>query len=76
MPPLPPDTFAQPVLPSADCCHWIVPVEPLTVIDVLVPLQTVANAAAAVPPTLNPFTVTNAEVLDAEVQTPLVTKAL
>ena len=54
----------------------MVPVEPLTVIDVLVPLQTVANAAAAVPPTLNPFTVTNAEVLDAEVQTPLVTKAL
>ena len=53
----------------------MVPVEPLTVMVVIDPLQIVA-AAAAVPPTLAPLTVTNALVLDAETQTPLVTSAL
>jgi hypothetical protein len=54
----------------------MVPVEPLTVMVVIDPLQIVAAAAAAVPPTLATLTVTNALVLDAETQTPLVTSAL
>ena len=33
--PLPPVTVAQPVDPSADCCHWMVPVLPLNVTVVL-----------------------------------------
>ena len=74
MAPLPPVTFAQ-ELPSADCCHWMVPVEPLTVIVVPEPVQTLAAVAAAVPPTLVALTDTEAVVLVASVQTPLVTIA-
>ena len=53
-----------------------VAVSPVNDMVVLEPLQTVAKVAVAVPPTLTPFTVTNAELLDAGAQTPLVTTAL
>jgi hypothetical protein len=56
--PLPPVTLAQPVLPSGDCCHWIVPVLPLTLTVVLLPLHTVEAVAVAVPPTEVGLTVT------------------
>ena len=51
VPPLPPVTVAHPVLPSADCCHCMVPVYPLTVMVVLLAEQIVAAVAVAVPPT-------------------------
>jgi hypothetical protein len=54
----------------------MLPIEPLTVMVVVDPLQTVAAAAAAAPPTLSGFTVTNELLLTAEAQTPLVTSAL
>ena len=54
----------------------MLPIEPLTVMVVVDPLQTVAAAAAAVPPTLSGLTVTNELLLTAEAQTPLVTSAL
>ena len=56
--PLPPLTFAQPVDPSADCCHWIVPVCPLTLTVVVLPEHSVLVAAVAVPPTDGEPTVT------------------
>ena len=49
--PLPPVTLAQPVLPLADCCHWIQPVESLRVTVVPLPAHTGEAAGAAVPPT-------------------------
>ena len=58
MAPLPPLTFAQPVEPSADCCHWIVPVCPLTLTVVVLPEHIGLVAAVAVPPTDGAFTVT------------------
>ena len=58
MAPLPPLTFAQPVEPSADCCHWIVPVCPLTLTVVVLPEHSVLVAAVAVPPTDGEPTVT------------------
>ena len=58
MAPLPPLTFAQPVEPSADCCHWIVPVWPLTLTVVVLPEHIGLVAAVAVPPTDGAFTVT------------------
>ena len=51
VPPLPDVTLAHPVAPSADCCHWIVPVCPDKVIVVPLPVQTVAAVGVAVPPT-------------------------
>ena len=56
--PLPPLTFAHPVEPSADCCHWIVPVWPLTLTVVVLPVQIVLEAAVAVPPADVGLTVT------------------
>ena len=50
--PDPPVTFAQPVDPSADCCHWMVPVFPVKDKVVVPPEQTVGAAAVAVPPTI------------------------
>ena len=54
----------------------MLPVEPVTVIVVIDPLQIVAAAAAAEPPTLAELTVTNAEALVADPHEPLVTTAL
>ena len=71
--PLPPITLAHPVLPSDDCCHWIVPVFPLNVIVVPLPEHTAEVVAAAVPPILVAFTVTAAVLLYADAQTPFVT---
>ena len=51
LPPLPTVTLVQLVLPSADCCHCIVPVYPETVTVVVEPLKTEKAAAVAVPPT-------------------------
>jgi hypothetical protein len=39
------------MLPSADCCHWIEPVYPLTVTVVPLPVHTCDAAGVAVPPT-------------------------
>ena len=58
MAPLPPLTFAQPVEPSADCCHWIVPVCPVTLTVVEIPEHIGLVAAVAVPPTDVGLTVT------------------
>ena len=83
--PLPPVTSAHPVLPLADCCHWMTPVFPVNVMEVFPFGQTVVEAAVAVPPTLAGFTVTKAiveftvteAVVDVTVeQTPLLTFAL
>ena len=74
--PLPPLTFAQPSEPSVDCCHWIVPVCPLTLTVVVLPVQIVLEAAVAVPPTDVGLTVTVAVALFAAAQAPLVTTAL
>ena len=74
--PLPPLTFAHPVEPSADCCHWIVPVCPLTLTVVELPEHIVAVAALAVPPTEVGLTVTVAVVEFAAVHAPLVITAL
>ena len=76
MAPLPPLTLAQPVDPSADCCHWIVPVWPLTLTVVVLPVQIVLEAAVAVPPTDIGSTtiVLTAEKTDAHA--PLFTSAL
>jgi len=73
--PLPPLTFAHPVEPSADCCHWIVPVWPLTLTVVVLPVQIVLEAAVAVPPTDAGLTVTVAVVELAAAQAPLVITA-
>ncbi len=74
--PLPPETFPQPVLPLADCCHWMVPVYPLTETVVLLPEHREEAAAAAVPPTEVGETVTVAVVEFAAEHTPLVITAL
>ena len=76
MAPLPPLTFAQPVEPSADCCHWIVPVCPLTLTVVVLPEHIELEAAVAVPPTDVGLTVIVATSLLADVQEPLVITAL
>ena len=76
VPPLPPVTVAHPVLPSADCCHWIVPVLPARVIVVVLPEHRVVAVAVAVPPTLAGLNVTEAVVEFAEEHDPLVTTAL
>ena len=48
--PEPPDTLPQLVIPSADCCHWIVPVFPAKDSVVVIPEHTDEAAAVAVPP--------------------------
>ena len=66
--PLPPVTFAHPVLPSADCCHWMVPVWPASVMVVFPPVHKVAAVAVAVPPTDPGVIVTVTGVLETEGQ--------
>ena len=61
--PLPPLTFAQPVEPSADCCHWIVPVCPVTLTVVEIPEHIGLVAAVAVPPTDVGLTVVAVELV-------------
>ena len=73
--PDPPVTFAQPVDPSADCCHWMVPVFPVKDKVVVPPEQTVEAAAEAVPATEIGETVTVSVEEVAEVHAPLVTRA-
>ena len=75
VPPLPVLTSAHPVLPLADCCHWIEPVLPDNDMVVLLPEQTVTAAAAAVPPTEDGITLTTAVELISDAQTPLETMA-
>ncbi len=73
--PVPPVTFAQPVDPSADCCHWMVPVFPVKDKVVVPPEQTVEVAAVEVPATEAGETVTVSVEEETEVQAPLVTTA-
>ena len=73
--PVPPVTFDQPVDPSADCCHWMVPVFPVKDKVVVPPEQTVEVAAEAVPATEAGETVTVTVEEVAGVQTPLLTTA-
>src|SRR5437870_4290518 len=61
-------------VPTLDC-HWIEPVEPLSVMVVPLLMQTGVTAAVAVPPTLVGLTVTVATVERVEAQMPLVTRA-
>ena len=51
MAPDPPVTFVHPVVPSADCCHWIVPVFPVNDSAVDEPTHSEVAAAEAVPAT-------------------------
>ena len=55
--PLPPDTFAQLLLPFEDCCHCMLPVWPLRERLVVPPLETKPELADAVPPTETGLTV-------------------
>ncbi len=68
-------TFDQPVDPSADCCHWIAPVFPVSDKEVVPPEQTVEAAAEAVPATEAGETVTVTVEELAGVQAPLLTTA-
>jgi len=61
---------------SEDFCHTIVPVFPVSLIDVVSPLQIEDLKAVAVPPTEDPSTLTDATVLLALEHFPLVTNAL
>ena len=69
MAPLPPLTLAQLVEPSADCCHWIVPVCPLRLIVVVLPVQIVLDVA--VPPTDVGLTVVAVELVALAAAQPL-----
>ena len=60
---------------SGEACHWIEPVNPVSVIVVLPLAQKVAVPAVAVPPTDVGLTVTVAVLEFAAEQTPLVTTA-
>ena len=57
--PLPPDTFAQLLLPFEDCCHCMLPIYPLSERLVVPPLETKLEVAVAVPPTETGLTVIN-----------------
>ena len=74
--PLPPLTFSQTVDPSADCCHWIVPVCPLTLTVVELPEHIGLEAAVAIPPTDVGETVTVPVALLADAHVSLVITAL
>lgn len=66
------DAMSVHVVPLSEDCHFIItPVCPLSVIVALVPLQIVAVAVLAVPPTLSGSTLTVAGVELALEHTPL-----